>query len=194
MRSSHRLPTPLLLLAFAFLAVVGLTAPAAAHGDTGTLGIEVTPGTAPLSAQVRLLLEYANDGDVAPGATVVAEAVGPDGARVGPVPATDRGAGRYDALLTMPTAGTWTVSVTSTNPAASASAEISVATTAATTTPSTRPADDVEASSQRASRTEADDDSSDGSPSPLVLVVIAVALVAAIVLAFNLVRRRARAG
>jgi hypothetical protein len=181
------------VLAFALLAVGGVTAPAAAHGETGTLGIEVTPGAAPLSAQVRLLLEYANDRDVAPGATVVAEAVGPDGVRVGPVPATDRGAGRYDAVLALPAAGTWTVSVTSTNPAASASAEVSLAATAATT-PSTRPADDVKASSQQASRTVGDDDSSDGSPSPLVLVVIAIVLVAAIGVAFHLVRRRARAG
>jgi len=168
---------------FAILLAVAL--PAGAHGSVGTLGIEVTPGAAPLTATVRVLLEYANDREVAPGATVVAEAIGPDGATVGPTPLADRGQGSYEAVLTMPAAGPWTVTVTASDPAATASGSVTVS---ATPTATTAPDADVRISADQATRERRPSD--DGGPSPALLAAVAVVLVAAAGVTFVLVRRR----
>src|SRR5687768_12747752 len=97
-------------------------APAGAHGATGTLGLEATPGSAPLTARVRALLEYSNDREVAPGATVTVEGRDAAGQAVGPLPLADQGRGLYEATLTFPAAGAWTLTVTAVNPTATGQA------------------------------------------------------------------------
>ena len=63
---------------------------AGAHGSVGTMGLEVTPGSEPRTARVRVLLEYASDRHLATGATVTATASGPSavvsGCRAAPNP------------------------------------------------------------------------------------------------------------
>jgi len=142
----------------------------------------VTPGAAPRAVQVRALLEYANDREVAPGATVVAEASGPAGTRVGPVPLSDEGRGVYSATLTVPADGTWAVTVTATNPTATASASVTIPGAATTTT------GEVQISADRAAQDDRRSD--DGGPSPAMLAAIAAVLVAATATAFVMVRRR----
>jgi hypothetical protein len=172
-------------------AVVGLLAHSAgAHGPVGTLGIEVTAGDAPLTARVRVLLEYVNDRDVAPGATVTATATGPDGGTVGPVPLVDRGQGVYDTELTMPSAGTWTVAVTAADPAAVAEATVAVRPANATSDDDDPGATGDPTSSSSADRASGETGSSDDGPGPVVLVGVAVVVVAGAALALLLVRRR----
>ena len=66
-------------LTAALVGLVGLASPAGAHGTTGTMGIEVVPGAAPLTADVRVLLEYANDREVVPGTAGTLDGdLGPD--------------------------------------------------------------------------------------------------------------------
>jgi hypothetical protein len=188
---------PAVVVAAIVVVLLALAAPAGAHGDTGTMGIEVTPASPagePPRVRVRVLLEYANDRDVAPGATVVATATGPDGATVGPVPLTDRGQGRYDTEVTLPVAGSWTVTVTATNPTASASAGISLepATTSlvpGTTTPGTS-ADGIDTSSDRIARDPTASSDDGAGTSPVLLAVIAIAVVAVAAGVVTLVRRR----
>lgn len=197
-RTARTARRPALLAVLAALVVLVVSAgtswapPAGAHGDDGTMGIEVTPGPAPLTARVRILLEYANDGDVAPGATVVADAVGPGGQTVGPAPLADQGQGGYEAVLTMPAAGAWTVTVTATGPAATATQEVTVVAAPATTAPTPATTDtpsstDVRISSDRASQ---DEEPSDDGPGAALIAAIAVGVVAVAGAAVLLVRRR----
>ncbi|MFA5885885.1 MAG: FixH family protein [Acidimicrobiia bacterium] len=185
------------LAALVAAVLFALTAPAAAHGAAGTLGIEVIPGATPLTATVRVLLEYANDREVVPGATVVATATGPDGRTVGATPLADQGRGVYEGTLTLPAAGTWTVTVTATEPAATAQATVAVGATGTSPTtlagtPLTRLADpgDVRTSSDRASRAERSAGGDDGGSSTAVIAVIAVVALVAAGAVVLVVRRR----
>lgn len=168
------------------VALVGTTSHAGAHSATGTLGIEATPGPAPLTAHVRVLLEYSNDREVAPGASVVARAAGPDGHSVGDTPLTDVGNGVYDGTLTMPAAGSWKVTVTATNPSATADATVAVV---AALTP-TATTDTIGTSSDAVSKDRGAGTEDDGTSAlwiGAVVVVVAAAVTAGVVL----VRRRA---
>jgi hypothetical protein len=182
--------TLLVILVTASASVVALATSAGAHNDTATMGIEVTPGPEPLTAKVRVLLEYTSDGDVAPGALVVAEATGPDGAAVAATPLADVGGGNYEAVMAMPSEGSWLVTVTATNPAAAASADIGLEAATVTVVPDapTSPDPEVDISADAVRRTEAP--SSDDGPSPALVALIAVAVVAALGAAVVVVRRR----
>lgn len=189
------------VMAAVVVAAVALAPSAGAHGVQGTLGIEVAPGAAPLTAAVRVLLEYANDRDVAPGATVVAEAAGPGGQTVAARPLADQGKGVYAGTLTMPAAGSWTVTVTATDPVATAQAVVVVSAVpsppTAGTGGSTTTTGDVRTSGDRVDRAAEPSDgggggSDDGGSGGALLVVIGVVLVAAGVGAVFVVRRRPR--
>ena len=182
------------LVAATTFVLVAFALPAGAHGDDGTMGIEVLPGSAPLTARVRVLVEYANDGDVATGATVVAAATGPDGAAVGPVPLAEQGQGNYGATMSLTAPGTWAVTVTATNPAATAQATVTASATGAP------PPTTAGSSSTSVARSDAGDepqtelsftpdDDSDGT-SPLLLAGVAILLAAAAGVTVMLVRRR----
>jgi len=200
--ATRRATRALLGVVAAGLLVVAIAGPAGAHSATGFMGIEVTPGPAPLTAKVRVLLEYASDRHAVPGATVTATATGPDGAAVGPVPLDDRGEGAYDAVLTLPAAGAWTVTVTAVDPVATATEAVTVAagsTTAGrlegdlgtTTTTSAGAADDIQISADQAAQDQRQAD--DGGTSPALIAAIAVVLVAAAGVVVVLVRGRRRA-
>jgi cobalamin biosynthesis Mg chelatase CobN len=167
--------------------------PAGAHGPTGTLGLEARPGGDPLTARVRALLEYSNDREVAPGATVTVEARDASGRALGPQPMSDQGRGLYETTLTLPTAGTWTLAVVAANPAATGETTVTVSATAAATT-APAPADDGEGSNNAAApsqeRTTENDDDGGGS-SAVVIGIVAVLVLAAIAAAVYMRRRRA---
>jgi len=131
-------------------ALVVTNAVAFAHSESGVLGIEATPGGGPLTVNVRVLLEYSGDRHVVPGATVVAAATGPNGTAVPDTPMTDRGEGRYEVTLTVPSPGPWTVTATAIDPSASTTASVQVTDRPSpTTTPTASPPDDRDGSSDR---------------------------------------------
>lgn len=158
---------------------------AGAHGATGTLGLEATPGAAPLTARVRALLEYSNDREVAPGATVTVEGRDATGQTVSAQPLADQGRGLYEATLTVPTAGVWTFTVTAVNPAATGQTTVTVA---ASASPPTTGAGDVQTSSDEATADRAD--SADGGVSVVVIVGIMLVVGIAIGTAAAFARRR----
>jgi hypothetical protein len=170
-----RVATVLAAAAMTTLLVIALpVGPAGAHGANGTLGVEATPGSAPLTARVRALLEYANDREVAPGATVTAEARDPAGRVVGPQPMADQGRGLYETTLTLPAAGTWTIAVAAVDPAAVAQTTITVVEgSAVTTVPTTRAPIAARPDSQARGTAPADDGVS-------AVVIVGIILVVAI--------------
>lgn len=180
--SRARIPVALAAVTTAVLMLSAVPAvPAGAHGATGTLGLEATPGTAPLTARVRALLEYSNDREVAPGATVTVGGRDATGQTVGPQALADQGRGLYEATLTLPAAGAWTLTVTAVNPAATAQTSVTVSASApAATTPTTAPGD-VRTSSDEAAADRADQDSTNASDDGVsVVVVVGIMLVVGI--------------
>ena len=173
----HRVVVAVAVIAIGAFATV---VPATAHSETGVLGIEVTPGASPRTANVRVLLEFSGDRHVVPGASVVAAATGPNGAVVPETPMTDRGDGRYEVTLTMPVPGTWTVTATAVDPAGTATSTVVVTDESPPTTTSTpRPTDAPESSSERADAPDEDSGNGDNGSLGLVLIgVIAVVVVA----------------
>jgi len=166
--------------------------PAAAHGPTGTLGLEATPGTDPLTARVRALLEYSNDREVAPGATVTVDARDATGRTLGAQPMTDQGRGLYETTLTFPVAGTWTLAVTAANPAATGETTVTVSAAPVTTVPA--PADDGEASNNSIAQSQqgnTGNDDDDGGSSAVVIGIVAALVLGAVAVSVYLMRRRA---
>ena len=127
-----------------------------------------------LQAFVRATVIFENDTEVAVDATVFVDATGPDGATVPATPLVEAGDGRYEATLTFPVAGAWTLRATATDPAATAEVAFAATETAAPATTTTAP--DVEVAEPR--RATAPDDDDDGSS--LAVPIIAIAAIAAI--------------
>ncbi len=171
--------------------------PAGAHGGVGTMGLEVTPGPEPQSARVRVLLEYAGDRHLATGAVVTAAATGPAGAALAPTPVPEVAEGRYTTVVALPAPGTWTVTVTAADPAATARAEVTVidAATAPATGPATTPTRSTDGGSDRAAarRDDGGDPAGSGPGLGLAVAAAAVVLVGVGLLAAR-ARRRPRAG
>lgn len=132
--SRPRLVGPLHLLGAAVVALgvvlVGAT-PSAAHGDAGTIEIDVPEDRGALTVGLRIRLTY--DGDEHPveeadAGEITVEAIGPDGATASPegtFVATEV-PGVYAADLTFPAPGTWEVTVSADEPAASATTTVEV--------------------------------------------------------------------
>lgn len=102
--------------------------PAFAHGAEGKLTVlvnEAGPGRA-VTIEVGIL--YANDEDPAEEAIVTVTLGGPEAQSVGPVTLTRVGTGgsRYRSEIPVPTAGTWTATISSTGPTAQGTAEVLV--------------------------------------------------------------------
>lgn len=130
--------------------------------------LEVTP-SGPLQAFVRATVIYENDSEPALGAAVTVEATGPEGQTVPATPLSEVGDGRYEATLTFPSAGAWTVRAVATDPAATGevSATIDESVASVTTT-----VPDVEIAESRRARASGEDDGSS-----LVVPIVAVAVI-----------------
>ena len=99
--------------------VIGPANPASAHGDVGTIEVVSITSAAPLSLRVEANITFVGDGHAAPAATatVVAERAG--ATTVGPITLTAAGTtGRYSAMVALPSAGEWTLRLTSLSPTA----------------------------------------------------------------------------
>ena len=132
--SRARLVGPLRLLGAAVVALavilVGAT-PSGAHGDAGTIEIDVPEDRGALTVGLRIRLTY--DGDEHPveeadAGGITVEATGPDGATTSPEGAfvATEVPGVYAADLTFPAPGTWEVTVSADEPAASATTTVEV--------------------------------------------------------------------
>ena len=205
---SRRLRAPLAALLAGTALALGVAGPAGAHGGEAVIAVE---GVHPAGQSVHYVVRvtWADDGHAAIGATVTATAVAADGTTLTPVPlAPADDDGRYSGAVEYPTAGAWTVRITSIEPTGTIEQPQQVAAT--TTVPPSAsagggtevttgdgteggfaPADDGTGADEPAGA----DASPGGDPSddggfPVVLVV-AAALVAAVgaVTAANIVRR-----
>jgi hypothetical protein len=199
-----------LLLGLALTISVGI-GPARAHGDDGIMEIVTLESPTPLEVAVEVGIVYANDDDPAADATVTVTAAGPDGATVGPVEVPNVNDGLYATTFPVPTAGTWSISAASTEPAAEATGTVTVAageststsgpttTGGATTTASDGPTSSSEAPTTEVPATtavpeapteaaDADEDGSDIAPMVLLGLLALVAIGAVVLLA-----RRSRA-
>jgi hypothetical protein len=168
------------------LAVTAAADATPAHGEEGSMTITKAEPTSPTSIRVEAGLVYANDDDIATGATVTASATGPGGATVAPVPLSrlDEDSSVYGGDLTVPQPGSWQVQVTSTGPAAEASATVEVAQATATTAPaststaapSTTAATESPETSTAAA-TQSGDDDGDSNTGLIALVVAAIVVI-----------------
>ncbi len=123
----------LLLLA----SFVGSMDTATAHSSDGELTLEASRQGA--GVEVRARLVYANDLEPVSAATVTLEGAGPAGSLVPPQTMERQGNGIYRAVVTPPTAGSWTFRVSSATPTATAALTFEVAATTTTTTASSVP-------------------------------------------------------
>jgi hypothetical protein len=167
------------------VAVVAPGAPAAAHDEVGVLAGEyVADPPASPAGVYRVRLTYENDGHPAEGATVTMTASDGAGGAVGPTPMGEVDLGEYEAAMTFPHAGSWTVSVVADAPAATLEQALTItepppSTTTSTTEVDTDPIDD-----------SASADDGDG-PGAGVWIALVAVLVAAGVVAVAILRRRA---
>jgi hypothetical protein len=165
---------------FAIALAVTADAPrAGAHGETGTMAVEVRQGPESDAVEVRARVTYANDGDAAPGASVDATLTGPGGRAV-PLTLADNGDGTYAAQASVSEPGTWTARLVSTTPSATAEATFTVSATATTTT--TEPVRTPSTRGSSAARGADEDADDDGAPVAwIVLAVVAALLLAGLV-------------
>ncbi|MGH9024733.1 MAG: hypothetical protein ACRDWD_01245 [Acidimicrobiia bacterium] len=175
------------VLALLVSAVLALSVPAAAHDDQGVLAGEyvANPPDAP-EGNYRVRLTFQNDGHPAEGATVTMSAADGTGGVIAPTPMSAVDAGEYEAAVSFPNPGAWTVTVVASSPAATFEQALTIAeppasTTTSTTKVDTRPID-------------ASDSSGDGGGIGAGLWIgIVATLIAAAVVAFVLWRRRVAA-
>ena len=184
------------MLAAAVLALSAATT-AQAHGETGLISIDAaspgvaTPNGEPGMMNVQVRIAYANDGEPATGATATATATEAGGTTTAPVTLADAGDGSYTGALAIPTPGSWTVHVESTEPAASADQTVEVA-AATTTTTSSSGASATDGSGPAAQTRAERRGSSDTGTTTAIIVAIVAVLVGAGLTAWLIARRRAR--
>lgn len=196
--------------AFVVVAVallLGAASSAEAHGDEGEMEVlAAEPAAGPLELWVEVGVVYTNDEDLATDAVVTVTAIGPDGATIGPIDVPNTVDAKYGTTFSVPTEGIWTLTVTSSDPAAEQTVEV---TATADTSPSpsgdTTPTTSAEASTSMGSDTTAPSSSpasiapADGSESSDednglgILVVIGVVVAGLVAFAVIVLRGRSSA-
>ncbi len=155
--------------------------------DATTVGVQTPDGT-PGELTVTVRITYANDGDAAPGAVATATATEAGGAVAAPVTLADAGDGTYTGALLVPTHGSWTVRVESTNPVAAAEQTVEVTPASTTTTTTTTTGASTSSTSARTQESTSSGTSDDSTT--VVLVAIAAVLVAAALTTWLILRSR----
>lgn len=127
---------------FVFLAtllavLISIPALASAHSEEGEVSLTKTDQTGPTTVYIQAGVVYKSDGHLAEDAQVSATLSSPSGATVGPTVLTPgestgvESAGvttaLYGATLELPSAGEWSISLTSQNPSAQADGQFTVA-------------------------------------------------------------------
>jgi hypothetical protein len=158
---------------------------AGAHTDTANLAPEGEPEVTPLGAHVEVSARYTNDDELVEAATMAVAGTGPGGATVAatPMTAVPDTVGLYQADLTFPAPGAWTLTVTATEPEGTTQLQVEVPGEPSTTTTAAPTTTTTETAAE-----EARDEESGSSALPWVLVGLVVLAVAAVVVL--VVRRR----
>ncbi len=193
------------LALFVALLVAGLAGlagagPASAHGDAGVIVVDTPEPRGDLTVGLRVLLTYENDDEPVTGdevGEIVVVGTGPGGQTIGPEAAfvaTDV-PGVFAVDVTFPAEGTWEVTVTSSEPAASATTTVEVAEPAPSET-----SDPDEADEPTSDMTTSVDDegsarivergSGDGSSTPLLVTLLVAGVLAAAGIAGAVALRR----
>lgn len=174
-----------LVLSLSAGALLFAVAPASAHDDQGVLAGEYVadPPDSP-QGTYRVRLTYENDGHPAEGATVTMSATDGGGGVVGPTPMSAVDVGEYEAAVTFPNPGAWTVTVVATTPAATFEQALTIAPPEPSTTTTTSTA----SPKQTIADTQGGDD--DGGLGAGLWIGIVVTLVGAAVAAVVIWRRR----
>jgi hypothetical protein len=132
LHTSLALPIRAVLALVVALAVLALGAdPAVAHGGAGVIEIDVPEERGDMAVGLRIRLTYEDDEHPAAEdevGEITVEGTGPDGETFGPEAAFDATEvpGVYAAELTFPAPGTWELTVSSDEPAATATTTIEV--------------------------------------------------------------------
>jgi len=190
-------------LLVAGLAVLVGAVPASAHGDAGVIVIDTPEPRGDLTVGLQVLLTYENDDEPVTGdevGEIVAVGTGPGGQTIGPqvsLVATDV-PGVFAADLTFPAAGMWELTVTSSEPAASATTTVEVADAAPEETDGSDDGDEADEPTTDMT-ISADDEGSarivergsgDGSSTPLLVTLLVAGVLAAAGIAGAVVLRR----
>jgi hypothetical protein len=173
-------------IAFTFVTLTLITVSSAvAHSDQGTMTAETRPASQQLAVTARARVVFANDGHPANEAGVTVTGTGPGGAQLGSTPLNRVDDGEYEALVSLPAAGDWSLQFTSTNPAASARA-ISTVRAPESSTPPTL------GCGVQARRADKDGDDDSSGPNAAVLAVGGGAVAAAAAVGGAVIARRRR--
>ncbi len=195
--------------------VLTLTATASAHGDVGEVQLTKAEQTGPMSVLIQAGVVYKVDGHLAGEAKVSATLSGPSGESVGSTPLTPssnagtQSAGAenslYEAIIELPSAGEWSIALTSQDPTAEASGQFSVVESFGSTSNSADPATPAVGETTDATTAEADvpsatDGATDltlaagGSAKPAgksrVTLYLSIGILIGIVLAFAVARKQ----
>jgi hypothetical protein len=129
--------------------LLSVTATASAHGDEGEVNLTKADQTGPTTVYIQAGVLYKGDGHLAEDAEVSATLSSPSGATVGPTvltptntPGTDSSgvtAALYDATFELPSAGDWSITLTSQNPSAETDGQFTLAESFDTTSASSEP-------------------------------------------------------
>lgn len=187
------------LIAVALLSTTGI---AAAHSDDGEMTVTKADAVDATTIDLEVGLLFANDDDLATEATVTATATSASaGASAGPVTLPNVGDALYGVRLEVPGPGVWTITVTSTEPAAEATVEVDTAAatsgpdqSAPTTAivPPTTEAADRPTETTATPTTSAEDPADTSAIPPMLIGVIALVVVLVGGAAFAAIQRRER--
>jgi len=175
-----------LVLLFSVGVLAAMAAPALGHDDQGVLAGEYVadPADAP-EGTYRVRLTYLNDGHPGEGATVTLTAADGAGGAIAATPMSPVDVGEYEAAVSFPNPGAWTVTVVADAPAATFEQALTISEPASSTTTSTTKVE---------TEPIAGPDGDDGGGSSTGLLVGIVAAVLAVAAAAVVIwRRRAAA-
>jgi hypothetical protein len=174
----------LLALLLAALVVGGSADPASAHGDEVQLEVvEAIPSDVGSSVLYRVELSYVNDGDPISGATVTATASLPNQPPAAPVAMEPSGQdGVYEATVSFPETGNWTVQFDAGDPVAQLRVTFDVEppppTTAAPATTAPETPASTTAPSAGAELADDDEGGDSGPPAGLIVGLVVTGLLA----------------
>jgi hypothetical protein len=168
----------LLVLAVVVSAVLLPVQAASAHGDEGELEVlEATPSDVGSTVTYRVALTYAGDGDPVGGAVVTATAVLPGQPPQAPVTMPSSGDGVYEATVSFPSPGDWTVQFDSEDPVATLQVTFTVEAPPPTTeAPATSTVPPTTAVAPDEATLTDDDGGDDGPPAFLVVGLVVAGL------------------
>ena len=181
-RTTVRATIGLLLAAVLSVVVVGA---AGAHGPVGEMTVLAAEPVGATQIRLQVGIIYENDEELAEDAIVVAELTGPDGATVGPVDLPRTTGAMYEAVIDVPTSGTWTAEISSTEPSSEQTATIAVGGAAAPSgdpdTTSTTAAPLTTTTTSPSTTTVSSSTGSSSSTPVALIAVLAAVVVAAII-------------